>query len=611
MDLTANINWNEKNPDGTYKYNDDYLAEQLKKAGAEKNKSVMDAITKAGEARFREKYTEPTVQEKQAMVNPVPPKTQSNQSTPTSQTATTATPPERTLKTSTAPSPTVASTETIPERTISNADNSNAQTYIEAKPDKIAELKEKYPDGYYENGKFHYNSKNDEKRHELALEDIEENRDYTTAQAPSKHESDLKNKTGFDEKDYKGEYVYTEGELERDLEKYGDSDKALGEVIKSELEKREEESKAKPVETKSEEVEEQEGTVNNKQYDSVNDSSTAEMKPDAKDKKPKIDDKASREAYNTKADALNQAIDEAKERISDLDGMYDDLRKEAEAELDKHENAANLAEFLPKFAIQRYLEGEFGDRGSAKALGTLGYFLIDKIGAGLVNASLIARGMSPSQKSALQEYNEKRMTDALNRDNSNRAKINEEKINNIIKDSDALRQAGFDTEITLGNDMTSKYLQQHADQIDSKVYLRLMSEIGDWYEGLPDSQKVVVRRAMLAMSTDPDTNSRALLEDQLADVRLKAAQTEEEIENATYNKAYIREKRKYVSSLAKTEQKVAEETLNKVIKENNLSDKQAEMLMREVQSLEKDINWKDTEKAAGLLGNIVGGILKK
>jgi hypothetical protein len=217
--------------------------------------------------------------------------------------------------------------------------------------------------------------------------------------------------------------------------------------------------------------------------------------------------------------------------------------------------------------------------------------------------------MTPSQKSALQEYNEKRMTDALNRDNSNRAKINEEKINNIIKDSDALRQAGFDTEITLGNDMTSKYLQQHADQIDSKVYLRLMSEIGDWYEKLPDSQKVVVRRAMLAMSTDPDTNTKALLEDQLADVRLKAAQTEEEIENATYNKAYIREKRKYVSSLAKTEQKTAEETLDKLIKENNLTGKQSEMLMREIQNLEKDINWKDIEKTSGLLGKVIGGII--
>ena len=612
MDLNENTNWNEKNPDGTYKYNDDFLAEQLKKAGASGNKKTMEAITKAGEARFKEKYTQPTVQERQTMTSPVTPKTQA----PSAQAPQTASPqpqtiPERTLK----PQESGNTGASIGEASIGNADNSNARTYIEAKPDKIAELKNTYPDGYYENGKFYYNSENDEKRHELALEDIKENRDYTTAQAPSKHENDLKNKSGFDEKDYKGEYVYTEEELKRDLDKYGDSDKALAEAIKAELDRRDEESKAKPVEIKSEEVEEREGTVNNKSYDSVTEGKPVEMKADEENKKPKIDDKASREAYNTKADALNQAIDEAKERISDLDGMYDDLRKEAEAELDKHENAANLAEFLPKFAIQRYLEGEFGNLDSAKdkkkALGILGYFLIDKIGTGLINASLIARGMSPSQKSALQAYNEKRMTDALNRDNSNRAKINEEKINNIIKDSDALRQAGFDTEITLGNDMTSKYLQQHADQIDDKVYLMLMSEIGDWYENLPDSQKVVVRRAMLAMSTDPDANAKALLEDQLADVKLKAAQTEEEMENATYNKAYIREKKKYISSLAKTEQKTAEETLTKLIKENNLSDKQADMLIREIQSLEKDINWKDTEKAAGLVGGVISGILKK
>ena len=175
MDLNENTNWNEKNPDGTYKYNDDFLAEQLKKAGAAGNKKTMEAITKAGEVRFNEKYTQPTVQEKQAMTNPVPPKTP----------APTALPPSAQSAPTPASTPTVSSNQpTIPERTlkpqesgatISNADNSNARTYVEAKPDKISELKEKYPDGYYENGKFYYNSKNDEKRHELALQDIEEN----------------------------------------------------------------------------------------------------------------------------------------------------------------------------------------------------------------------------------------------------------------------------------------------------------------------------------------------------------------------------------------------------------------------------------------------------
>jgi hypothetical protein len=31
--------------------------------------------------------------------------------------------------------------------------------------------------------------------------------------------------------------------------------------------------------------------------------------------------------------------------------------------------------------------------------------------------------------------------------------------------------------------------------------------------------------------------------------------------------------------------------------------------MREIQNLEKDINWKDIEKTSGLLGKVIGGII--
>ena len=47
---------------------------------------------------------------------------------------------------------------------------------------------------------------------------------------------------------------------------------------------------------------------------------------------------------------------------------WDALIKKNEDELDKHKNASDLADFLPRFAIQHYLEGNFGKKGLLRLL---------------------------------------------------------------------------------------------------------------------------------------------------------------------------------------------------------------------------------------------------
>ena len=54
---------------------------------------------------------------------------------------------------------------------------------------------------------------------------------------------------------------------------------------------------------------------------------------------------------------------------------------------------------LNRFVIQAYLNGDFGKKSSPNAIASMGYFILDKIGSALVNASQVARGMSPSAKS--------------------------------------------------------------------------------------------------------------------------------------------------------------------------------------------------------------------
>lgn len=71
-------------------------------------------------------------------------------------------------------------------------------------------------------------------------------------------------------------------------------------------------------------------------------------------------------------------------------------------ELEQPQSPVDIKRFsndLNRFVIQAYLNGDFGKKSSPNAIATMGFFILDKIGAALVNASEVARGMSPSAKS--------------------------------------------------------------------------------------------------------------------------------------------------------------------------------------------------------------------
>lgn len=308
------------------------------------------------------------------------------------------------------------------------------------------------------------------------------------------------------------------------------------------------------------------------------------------------DTKAEDEALEKKQEALDKVLDKAKTRREELDEEWDELLKKNEAELDKHKDAADLADFLPRFAIQHYLEGNFGERKSAKALGTLGYFLLDKIGASMVNASQVARGMSPTQKTALEQYNTKMMEAAINRDDKNRSKINEEKVNTIIKNSDALRQAGYATEITLGNDMASKYLSQHADQINEQVYLKLKKQAADWYDKLSDSEKMSVDRLFLAMSTNPSDRQKGILQYQIKSYEANAQEDTARAEKAKYEQEEAKQKTKTIERLTKAQAARAEQEIENMKRDGTLTEAQAADAWKMVDLHQKDLDWKDAQE---------------
>ena len=429
-----------------------------------------------------------------------------------------------------------------------------------------------------------------EARTKDAKEDIEQGRDYKNAKALSAYERALKERN-FSSKDINGNYVFSYkklGEMRNEARKNGDTE--LEAALQKEINNRPE-GKA-------------EITENKKKAEAAKTKAAAEADKGAENGGGKSnggesalqDTRAEDEALDKKEEALDKVLDKSKIRREELDEEWDKLLADNEAELDKHKDAAELANFLPRFAIQHYLEGNFGKRGSAKAIGTLGYFLLDKIGVSLVNASQVARGMSPTQKTALEQYNAKMMDAAINRDDKNRSKINEEKINTIVKNSDALRKAGFDTEITLGNDMASKYLSQHADQINEQVYLKLKKQAADWYDGLSDSDKMKVDRLFLAMSANPSDRQKSIFENQALNYAANAEQDKAKAEQYKYQAEEAKAKAKVVDKLTKAQYNKALVEIENMKKSGLLTDAQTADAWKMVDLHQKDLDWRDAQE---------------
>lgn len=459
---------------------------------------------------------------------------------------------------------------------------------------QLNDLQKKWPDGWLDEKTydFHYNDKITEDRAKKAEEDKKLGRDYKNGEALS--QAQLDKKTGdFNAKDINGNYVYSYQELvEMRNEARKNGDKELEAKVQKIINERPE-GKAEISENKKKAEEKRKAE---EEAAKAKAEAEAEAKEKAENESALKDTRAEDEALDKKEEALDKVLDKSKTRREELDEEWDKLLADNEAELDKHKDAADLSRFLPRFAIQHYLEGNFGKRGSAKAIGTLGYFLLDKIGASLVNASQVARGMTPTQKTALEQYNTKMMDAAINRDDKNRTKINEEKINTIVKNSDALRQAGFDTEITLGNDMVSKYLSQHADQINEQVYLKLKKQAADWYDKLSDSEKMSVDRLFLAMSTNPSERQKGILQYQLKGYEANAQEDTARAEKAKYEQAEAKARAKVVDKLTKAQYNKALVEIENMKKAGLLTDAQTADAWKMVDLHQKDLNWKDANE---------------
>ena len=247
---------------------------------------------------------------------------------------------------------------------------------------------------------------------------------------------------------------------------------------------------------------------------------------------------------------LNEAQSKVSKNIKDLlldetyqtltnDEKRDALKKATERALNEYsssfidkvntrEDAAQLSKFLPRFAIQHYLEGDFGERKTPKSLGTLGYFLLDKVGKSLVNASQVARGFSPTERTVLEDYNKTMLENAFDRDNENRKKILMSSIDTLIKDSDVLRELGI-SDFKIFDDFTEKVLTQYQDNIQNVNLDKILKEKADFIESLPEKEKNKYIGYVIATGvSEPGSAEYLIASYREAEMALKFAKTDAE-----------------------------------------------------------------------------------
>lgn len=258
---------------------------------------------------------------------------------------------------------------------------------------------------------------------------------------------------------------------------------------------------------------------------------------------------------------LNEAQSETSKNIKDviLDETYqtltddekrDALKKATEKALNKYsssfidkantrENAAQLSKFLPRFAIQHFLEGNFGDKKDPKSWGTLGYFLLDKVGKSLVNASQVARGLSPTERTVLEDYNKTMLENAFGRDNENRKKILNSSLDTLVKDSDVLREVGI-SDFKIFDDFTEKVLTQYQDNIQNVNLDKILKEKSDFILNMPSEEQQKFIGYLIAMDvSEPGSAAYLNAAYRAADMEQRFAKTDAEKYAAQKSKTEI------------------------------------------------------------------------
>ena len=326
---------------------------------------------------------------------------------------------------------------------------------------------------------------------------------------------------------------------------------------------------------------------------------------------PKLD-KALKDYTEYGKKATANAFDSYDDMLAYSEAMMNLNTQEFEKKLKDREDAARLKDFLPRFAISRYLNNEFGDITKDKdgkpknpeskkaADRSLAYFILDKIGTGLINSSAMMNGLTPTQKSALQKYNETQMDNALKRDDETRVRVIREGFNNDVKNNDTLRQFGVDR-VDIGKGSLIKTYEYFLSSVNKIQAIKELEAFIEAYKdaNLTDEDIATISQVKYLLNSDADETTKALSKIFEADIKKKYAQTEQEKEQAEYEKQYWRLMSSFADEKARLE-------MEKLRSEKELKEADVAKAVEEIKKLQTENKYKEASEIIGLVSDSTG-----
>ena len=228
-----------------------------------------------------------------------------------------------------------------------------------------------------------------------------------------------------------------------------------------------------------------------------------DKKTTLKDLEKSAKDEQDKEAYS---DA--QVFENVTNTLKKDENDYDDMNKITDKFYEKSSNIDDYyKENIPKSIWSMYKNGEFdGNTGDEKkdkriAKERLGYLILNHLGNGLVNASLIARGSSPTQVSDLQKIRNEKLEGALERYNKKRDETMSKTLEQFGLNAELLNKFNIDAD-TLKNNKIFDEVSKSRDRKNIERTLRAYKVAGEYLDKLSNEQKKNVFMAIMAINSN-------------------------------------------------------------------------------------------------------------
>ena len=228
------------------------------------------------------------------------------------------------------------------------------------------------------------------------------------------------------------------------------------------------------------------------------------------DKKTTLKDleKSSKDEQDKEAYSDAQVFENVTDTLKKDENDYDEMNKITDKFYEKSSNIDDYyKENIPKSIWSMYKNGEFdgntGDEKKDKRIGKerLGYLIMNHLGNGLVNASLIARGSSPTQVSDLQKIKNEKLEGALERYNKKRDETMSNTLEQLGLNAELLNKFNIDTD-TLKNNKIFDEVSKSRDRKNIERTIRAYKVAGEYLDKLSDEQKKNVFMAIMAINSN-------------------------------------------------------------------------------------------------------------